>query len=306
MTEVDPVRPELIVDYPFPSRYLARPGGHRLHYVDEGRGEPVVMLHGNPTWGYYYRNLVRALRDRYRCVVPDHIGCGRSDKPSPADYDYSLCSRVADLDALLDHLGLHENLTLVLHDWGGLIGLAWAARHPSRVRRLVVSNTAAFPLPAGKRLPWSLWLARNTRLGAWLVLRGNVFCRAAARWCVARRPLPPAVRQMYLAPYDSPAHRVAVLRFVQTIPLTEADPGFDLLQETARFLPRLAGVPTLLMWGLRDFVFDRHFLDEWRRYLPAAETHVWPDCGHYLLEDAPEEVIPIVRQFLARHSLDRS
>jgi pimeloyl-ACP methyl ester carboxylesterase len=274
-----------------------------LNYLDEGAGDPVVMLHGNPTWSFYYRNLVLALRDNYRCVVPDHIGCGLSDKPPESLYDYSLKSRVDDLEALLDHLGLRENLTLVLHDWGGMIGMAFAARHPERIRRLVISNTGAFPLPRSKRFPWSLWLARNTWLGAWLILRHNAFCRAAARWCVTRWPLPADVRAMYLAPYDTPEHRVAVLKFVQTIPLKPSDPGYDIVSDTAASLHKFRDVPAVLLWGMRDFVFDRHFLAEWQRHLPRAETHTWPDCGHYLLEDALDEVIMRVREFLAKHPI---
>lgn len=288
--------------YPFTGHHLLRPAG-RLHYLDEGAGDPVVMLHGNPTWSFYYRNLVLALRESYRCIVPDHIGCGFSDKPPESLYDYALKSRVDDLEALLDHLGLTRNLTLVLHDWGGMIGMAFAARHPERVKRLVASNTGAFPLPRSKRLPRSLWLGRNTRLGAWLILRRNAFCRGAARWCVARRALPADVRAMYLMPYDTPEHRVAVLKFVQTIPLRPGDPGYDIVSDTAASLARFRDVPTLLLWGMRDFVFDRHFLAEWQRHFPHAETHTWPDCGHYLLEDAGDEAIMRVREFLTRHRL---
>src|SRR5437763_1827424 len=159
-----------------------------MHYLDEGAGEPVVMVHGNPTWSFYYRNLVLALRDRYRCVAPDHVGCGLSDKPDDGRYIYSLERRVADLEVLLDHLHLRENLTLVVHDWGGMIGPAFAARHPERVKRLVVLNTAAFHLPKGKPLPRSLWWGRNTVLGTVLIRGFNAFCRGAARWCVTRRP----------------------------------------------------------------------------------------------------------------------
>jgi pimeloyl-ACP methyl ester carboxylesterase len=290
------------------SHTLYRPDLHgrntlALNYLDEGAGDPVVMLHGNPTWSFYYRNLVLALRDSYRCVVPDHIGCGLSDKPPATLYDYSLKSRIDDLEALLDHLGLTENLTLVVHDWGGMIGMGFAARHPARIRRLVVSNTGAFHLPASKPFPWSLWLGRNTRLGARLILRHNAFCRAAARWCVTRTTLPDDVRRMYLMPYDTPEHRVAVLKFVQTIPLKPTDPGYDIVSDTAASLTKFRDVPTLLLWGMRDFVFDRHFLAEWQRRMPHAEAHTWPDCGHYLLEDAADEVIPKVREFLARHPL---
>src|SRR5436305_7666249 len=121
--------------YPFPGHHLAVGDGVRLHYLDEGAGEPVVMVHGNPTWSFYYRNLVLTLRDRYRCVVPDHVGCGLSDKPPADRYPYSLDRRVADLTALLDHLKLDRDVTLVVHDWGGMIGTAWAARFPERVDR---------------------------------------------------------------------------------------------------------------------------------------------------------------------------
>ncbi|MFO0848169.1 MAG: alpha/beta fold hydrolase [Gemmataceae bacterium] len=286
--------------YPFTPHTFARPSG-RMSYLDEGGGDPVVMLHGNPTWSFYYRNLVLALRDSYRCIVPDHIGCGLSDKPPATVYDYSLKSRVDDLEALLDHLGVTRNVTLVLHDWGGMIGTAWAARHPDRVKRIVAINTGAFPLPKSKRFPWSLWLGRNTRLGAWLILHRNAFCRAAARWCVTRKPLPADVRAMYLKPYDSPEHRVAVLKFVQTIPLSPADPGYDIVSDTAASLVKFRTVPTLLLWGLKDFVFDRHFLAEWQRHFPHAEAHTWPDCGHYLLEDAGDECIIRIREFLAKH-----
>ena len=288
--------------YPFAGHFFDCLAG-KLHYLDEGAGDPVVMVHGNPTWSFYFRNLVLALRDSYRCVVPDHIGCGLSDKPPATAYDYSLKSRVDDLEALLDHLNLRENLTLVVQDWGGMIGMAFAARHPERVKRIVATNTGAFPLPASKKLPRSLWLGRNTRLGAWLILKHNAFCRAAAKWCVTRTRLAPEVREMYLRPYDTPEHRVAVLKFVQTIPLKESDPGYDVVRDTSLSLAKFAGVPTLLLWGMKDFVFDRHFLAEWQRHFPHAETHTWPDCGHYLLEDATDEAISRVREFLAKHPI---
>ena len=288
--------------YPFDGHFFPRSAG-RMSYLDEGSGDPVVMVHGNPTWSFYYRNLILALRDSHRCVAPDHIGCGLSDKPPVTAYDYALKSRVDDLEALLDHLDVKENITLVVQDWGGMIGMAYAARHPERIKRIVATNTGAFPLPKSKPFPWSLWLGRNTRFGAWLILKRNAFCRIAAKWCVTRRALPAEVREMYLKPYDTPEHRVAVLKFVQTIPLSERDPGYDIVSDTALSLSKFAKVPTLLLWGMRDFVFDRHFLADWQRYFPHAETHTWPDCGHYLLEDAGEEAIPMIREFLTKHPI---
>jgi haloalkane dehalogenase len=283
--------------YPFASHYLDR-RGIKLHYLDEGTGEPVVMLHGNPTWSYYYRNLVAALRDRFRCIVPDHIGCGLSDKPQPPRYDYSLDSRVADFHALLDHLGVRENITLVLHDWGGMIGMAWAARHVAAIKRLVILNTAAFHLPTTKRFPFRLWLGRSTRLGAWLIRSRNLFARHAANVAVKRKPLPPDIREWYLKPYDSWENRISVLKFVQTIPLNPHDPGYEIVSETEAALPRFADKPALICWGMKDFVFSREFLDEWQRRLPNAEVHRFEDCGHYILEDSADEVVPLIRRFL--------
>jgi pimeloyl-ACP methyl ester carboxylesterase len=286
--------------YPFSGHFLDTGGGVRMHFLDEGHGPPVVMVHGNPTWSFYYRDLVRRLSGHYRCVVPDHVGCGLSDKPPEGKYPYSLERRVADLTALLAHLKLDRDVTVVVHDWGGMIGMAWATRFPERIKRLVVLNTAAFHLPPGKRLPLSLRIGRNTPLGPVLIRGLNLFCRAAAEWCVVRRPLPPAVRRMYLAPYDSWANRIAVLRFVQTIPLRPSDPGYDIVSETERRLVLLRDRPVLICWGMQDFVFDGHFLTEWERHFPAAEVHRYDDAGHYVLEDAGEEVGLRVEEFLQR------
>jgi cis-3-alkyl-4-acyloxetan-2-one decarboxylase len=285
--------------YPFSAHLFDVGNGVNLHYLDEGRGPPVVMLHGNPTWSFMYRQLVLCLRDRFRCIAPDHVGCGLSDKPDESRYQYTLARRIADLTALLDRLHVTDDVTLVLHDWGGMIGMAWATQFPERVKRLVVLNTAAFPMPTDAKLPRSLWWGRNTAIGALLIRGANAFCRCTADWAVTK-PLPPDVRNMYLAPYDSWAHRIAVLRFVQTIPLGERDAGFDIVRQTTDRLPLLAQRPTLVCWGMHDFVFDEHFLAEWQRRLPHAEIHRFGDAGHYLLEDAGEEVIDRIEEFLLR------
>jgi acyl-CoA synthetase (AMP-forming)/AMP-acid ligase II/pimeloyl-ACP methyl ester carboxylesterase len=291
--------------YPFQSRFFDRPvptqsvGTRiRLHYLDEGSGPVVVMLHGNPTWSFYYRNLVIALRDKYRCIVPDHIGCGLSDKPSLQQYDYSLKRRIADLEALLDHLNVGE-CSLVMHDWGGMIGSAWAVRHPERVQSLVVLNTGGFRMPKEKKFPFALWLGRNTWLGTLLIRGLNLFCKRTAGFGVQRKPMSPEVRAEYLRPYDSWRNRIAVSQFVKTIPLKPGDPGYDIVLETENGLAKLRDKPMLLAWGMRDFVFDHHFLTEWQRHFPEAEVMRFDDCGHYILEDAGDEIIPRVREFLA-------
>lgn len=285
--------------YPFPSRFLDR-AGLRYHYLDEGQGAPVVMVHGNPTWSFLFRDLIRGLRDQCRTVAIDHIGCGLSDKPSDDRYRYHLASRVDDLEALIDHLDLGERITLVLHDWGGMIGMAWANRHPRRVARLVLLNTAAFRLPPGKKLPWQIRLVRNTPLGPILVRGFNAFSQGLVRTCSVK-PLSPAVRAGYLAPYDGWNARRAVLRFVQDIPLAPGDVSFDLVRSVEEGLPRFRSVPMLICWGRRDFVFDDDFLAGWNARFPDAEVHVFDDAGHLVLEDAGDRIVPLVQDFLKRH-----
>lgn len=288
--------------YPFAPHWLELEGGVRMHYVDEGpRDAPVVvMVHGNPTWSFYFRALIAALAPTHRVIAPDHVGCGKSDKPDDATYEYRLARRVADLERLLDAVAPGP-LSLVLHDWGGMIGMTWAHRHPDRVARIVLLNTAAFGLPATKRLPASLWLARNTGLGALLVRGFNAFARGATIMAVTRKRLPPAVREGLVAPYDSWANRRAVLRFVQDIPLRPGDPGFEIIAEVGDALEQFDDRPVLICWGDRDFVFDHHFLAVWQRKLPHAEVHRFADCGHYVLEDASDEIVALVGDFLARH-----
>lgn len=288
--------------YPFQGSYLDL-AGNRLHYLDEGSGEPLVMLHGNPTWSFYYRNLVTALSDRYRAIVPDHIGCGKSDKPDRESYPYTLKQRVADLEALLESLDIKDNITLVLHDWGGMIGMTYATLHPEKIKRIVILNTGAFPLPKTKPLPWSLWFCRAPFLGPLLVQGANAFSRAAVRWCVTRKPLTPEIRQGYLAPYDTWKNRIAVLRFVQDIPLRPGDEGYDLVQKVEENIAQFRKIPTVICWGEKDFVFDRHFLKQWTEHLPDAKVYRFPEAGHYVMEDACDEIIEIVKQFLKNNPI---
>jgi haloalkane dehalogenase len=273
--------------------------GQRMHYLDEGPREapPVLMLHGNPTWSFYYRNLVIALRGQFRCIVPDHLGCGMSDKPDDSQYDYRLKSRVEDIDTLLTHLDLNRPLSLVVHDWGGMIGFSWAVDNPDQVNKLVVLNTAAFPLPEDKKMPRALSLVRDTAVGAYLVTRFNAFSGIAAR-VAFKKPVSKEIRQAYKMPYDSPENRIATLRFVQDIPLSEKDEGFDILNNTAERLHLLQGKPCLIAWGERDFVFDAPFLNKWLEYFPEAEVHRFADCGHYVLEDGGPALIDTISNFI--------
>ncbi|ABV36122.1 alpha/beta hydrolase fold [Shewanella sediminis HAW-EB3] len=283
--------------FPFKRNYLDR-NGNKLQYVNEGQGEPVVMVHGNPSWSFYYRNVVTALSGNHQCIVPDHIGCGLSDKPDDSGYDYTLKNRIDDLEALLEHLGVRENITLIVHDWGGMIGMGYAARYPERIKRLVVLNTGAFHLPSSKPFPWPLWICRNTLLGTALVRGFNAFSSIASYVGVKRKPMSKEVREAYVAPFNSWANRISTLRFVQDIPLKPGDRNYELVSEIAASLPKFAKVPTLICWGLKDFVFDKHFLDQWKVEMPHAVVHEFADCGHYILEDAGDEVVGHITDFM--------
>ena len=289
-------------EYPFTGKRCAI-GNLSYHYLDEGSGPPVVMVHGNPSWSFYYRKLVLALRDSYRCIVPDHMGCGFSDKPGDEQYEYTLSRRVDDLEYLLEQLGLTDSLTLVVHDWGGMIGMAYAARHPERIVRLVILNTGAFHLPASKPLPLGLRICRDTMLGTLLVRGANAFSVGASYVGCKRHPMTAPLRALYQLPYDSWKNRIATLRFVQDIPLSPGDKGYELVSSVAAALPQFRHLPILILWGELDFVFDRHFRAEWQKQFPEAELHQFADCGHYVLEDAPEEVIPLITSFLERSRL---
>jgi len=288
--------------YPFRSHFH-RVRGWSYHYLDEGRGSPIVMLHGNPTWSFYFRHLVTALSPEYRIIVPDHLGCGLSDKPGAAEYGFRLKDRVGDLESLLDHLSLTRDITLLVHDWGGMIGMVYATRHPERIRRIIITNTAAFPPPAGKTLPLRLQITRNLKVFAVPAILGfNLFARAAIYMAPARR-LASDVALALIAPYDRPANRLATLKFVQDIPIAPRDPSYELVRQTGLRLHHLGGIPMLICWGKQDFVFDMDYLREWRRRFPDAETHVFPNGGHYLLEDNPLEIGRIVKAFLKKHPL---
>lgn len=291
-------------DYSFDHHYHSVKG-LRLHYLDEGHNDasPVVMIHGNPSWSFYYRKLVLALRSDYRCIVPDHIGMGLSDKPDDEIYRFTLDQRVDDLESLLAYLNVTDNITLVLHDWGGMIGMAFATRYPERIKRLVILNTSAFHLPKGKSVPWQLKLSRIPVVGAILNQGFNIFARAAVKQCVTRTSMSPEVAAAYLAPYDNWSHRRAIKKFVFDIPLNRSDAAFETVGHVDKTIGQFSSTPMLVCWGMKDFVFDHHFLKEWETRFPDAEFHRFEDVGHYILEDAPEDVIQLVLQFLQAHPL---
>jgi pimeloyl-ACP methyl ester carboxylesterase len=281
--------------YPFESHYLQM-GPVRLHYLDEGAGEPLLFVHGNPTWSFYWRNLILGLRDHNRCIAVDHIGCGLSDKPQ--DYNYTLQQRIDDLVRLVESLDL-SGVTLLAHDWGGSIGLGTVLRLPERFARIVLFNTGAFPPPF---VPWRIAACRTPILGTLAVRGANAFARAALSMAVEKPDrMTPYVRAGLLAPYDSWANRVAVDRFVRDIPFSSRHPTWPVLEQIEAGLPSLADKPIQLIWGMRDWCFRPECLERFEKHWPQADVHKFADCGHYVVEDAHERIVPLVRTFLAQH-----
>jgi pimeloyl-ACP methyl ester carboxylesterase len=281
--------------YPFLPREISV-DGHRYHYVDEGQGEPLLLVHGNPTWSFYWRNLITKLSAEYRVIAVDHIGCGMSDKPPK--YSYELRQHVDNLAQLVEHLEL-ENITLLAHDWGGAIGVGAALAAEQRYRRFVMFNTAAF---RSQRMPWRIGVCRTPVLGQWAVQGLNAFALAALRMAVAHHDrMTPEVRAGLLAPYDSWEHREAIYRFVMDIPMSAAHPSYAKLLEIEQGLPSLSSRPWMFIWGMKDWCFTPAFLSRFLEFFPQAEVHRLADAGHYVVEDAYERIVPLVENFLAAH-----
>jgi haloalkane dehalogenase len=281
-----------IYEYPFTSHYF-KIGNNRLHYLDEGEGPPAVLLHGNPTWSYYYRHLVKELATRHRVVVPDHMGCGLSDKP--VDYRYRLRTHIENLGGLLDHLEI-DSFEMVVHDWGGAIGMGYATSFPERIKKIVILNTAAF---RSQRIPMRIRMCRWPGIGKLLVRGVNGFARAALFMAVENR-LSREAERAYLMPYDSWANRIAIYEFVKDIPLHRSHPSYSTLLDIENKLGYLHDleIPMLIVWGGRDFCFNDHFYKEWQQRFPAAMSHYLADAGHYVLEDGRGRVEQIISHFL--------
>lgn len=279
-------------EFPFAAHFVEL-DEQRYHYVDEGAGPTLLFVHGNPTWSFAWRHLIRNLSPEFRCVAVDHIGCGRSDKPQR--YDYTLRQHVNNLSQFIEKLDLRD-VTLVGHDWGGCIGMGAAVAAPERFSRFVLCNTAAF---RSRKIPLRIAVCRTPGLGAAMVRGLNGFARAALQMAVCdHRRMTPPVRAGYLAPYDSWAHRIATHEFVRDIPLKPSHRSYPTLVEIEHGLSKFTNSPMLLMWGERDWCFTTDFLAEWERRFPKAEVARFPEAGHYIFEDARDEMTDRLREFL--------
>ena len=280
--------------FPFESRYL-RAGKTNLHYVDEGPSEapPLLFLHGNPTWSYLWRRPIADMSAAgRRCVAYDHMGFGRSEKP-PRMSAYTLERHIENALALIDELDLRD-LTLVAHDWGGPIGLGAMLERPERLNAIVLMNTWAWELPSW--LPPFIREFRTEGLGEILALGGNLFVESIPGG-MARRDVDPVMMDAYRAPFPDYWSRAGTLAFQREIPLTERDRSAPMISSIHERLPQL-DVPVLLLWGMRDPVFQPVFLDQWRELFPNAEVAALEDASHFVVEDRPDAVIGAIERFL--------
>jgi len=271
-----------------------------LAYVDVGprTAKPVVLLHGNPTWSFLWRGVIPHLRGT-RAIAPDLLGFGRSDKLD-AYADYSLDAHVGALAQLFDALAL-EDVTLVVHDWGGPIGLSYAVDHPERIARLVVMNTWAFAPQAHNRVPQPLRTFRKRPHGELLVLGLNAFVNVALPLgVVSRRHMRGPVMHAYRAPFPSWRSRWPVLAFPREIPLSHRDRAFARMKRTDEGLRTLAQ-PTLLLWGGRDPVFPTRVVRKFKERLRNVRAErVFEKASHFLQEDEPKAIGEAIAEFTTR------
>ena len=300
--------------WPFEPKWFDTPDG-RMHYVDEGPrdGRPVVMVHGNPTWGYLYRNFIPPLVEAgYRAIVPDHLGFGRSEKPRDAEL-YRVPRHARRLDALLESLDLRRAV-LVPQDWGGPTGLYWATRHPERIDGLFILNTWAHGfkqerLPPGEtkiKLPLPLRLFRTPVVGEVLVKgldgfkRGFLFGQGIQH----HDRLTPTVKRAYRDVHQGWSDRTSILVFPREIPVTGGGPVSAMTTEIEELMKRdLRSKPVHIIWAMKDPAFLPDFLDTlWLDTFPNATVTKLDDAGHYLQEDAFERIVPELVGFVGRLS----
>ena len=280
-------------EYPFHSHFF-NIGSYHMHYVDEGKGSPLLMVHGNPTWSFYYRNLIKHFSKQYRMIATDHIGCGLSDKPQ--DYPYTLQTHIDNLKQFIAHLNL-KDITLIVHDWGGPIGLGAFMDQPHLLKKIILLNTGTF-LAQDLKMPLRISLVRIPILGSVAVRVFNAFARGALFMACNRSRLTKEIKSGYLAPYNNIHNRVAILRFVQDIPWNAGRQSYQVINKIEKNLHQFSKIPILILWGKKDFCFTEKFLSYWQKYFPKAQVHTFNDAGHYVLEDAYEKMIPLIEDFL--------
>jgi len=275
--------------YPYTPNYLEVSGG-RMHYIDEGQGEPVLFLHGCPTWSYMFRTAIRQLADRgYRCIAPDHIGFGLSDKPQ--NWSYTPAAHTQNVQRLIAHLGLSD-ITLVGHDLGGPIGLAHAVESPQQIKRIVLMNTWMGSLENDEGAQ-KISKVANGPLGRFLYVNTCAGPKGIKSQFINREKFTEELHQAYHGPFAVKDGRIATLESAKHLAGSRA-----WYNEIWAGRQALAGKPMLLLWGLKDPTFGERMLNRIWHEFPLADVATFPDAGHYLLEEKPRETISAMMEFV--------
>lgn len=275
--------------YPFDDRWLDR-NGASMHYIDVGSGTPVLMLHGNPTWSFLYRDVIKELTGVCRCIAPDYPGFGFSDHPP--GYGYTPREHAVWIEALIDHLAL-KSFVLVVQDWGGPIGLSIAVKRPQDVAGLVILNTWAWPAKGGMVVFSHLM---GDAFGRWLHRRYNFFARKIVPAGINRpERKTPEVLRAYTDPFPTPESRIGTWVFPRQIRMNQ-----EWLADTERGLAKLRGKPVEFVWAMKDLAFaKRPIVEKWQRLFPEVPFDRVADASHYIQEDAPDRVAGAIRRVVA-------
>ncbi|WP_017733524.1 alpha/beta fold hydrolase [Nafulsella turpanensis] len=279
--------------YPFTSHYFSTNEG-RMHYIDEGKGDPIVFIHGTPSWSFLYRHLIKKFSATHRCLAIDHLGFGLSDKPAQADYRPQAHARR--LEQWLQQLEL-KDITLVVHDFGGPIGLSYALRHPEKIARVVIANSWLWSLEheasfrkADKML--------NSWLGKFLYLQVNLSPKVLFKEGIAKKDkFSKDIHRHYIKVFPSSSSRHALYQIA--LSLLGASSWY---QELKQQLPRLKEKPVLLLWGMKDKYFNPTFLERWQQLLADPKTVYLQDAGHFIQEDAAEQIEAAIATFVQKET----
>ena len=280
-------------EYPFESNYMDLDLG-RMHYVDEGEGKPLVMLHGNPTWSFVYRKLIKGLSDEYRCIAPDFFGFGLSDKPR--HWSYRVRDHAAVVERFIDELDLSD-VTLFVQDWGGPTGVHYATEHPENVDSFVVMNTVAWPMTDALHVQ-AFSRGMDTPVAGLLNRRYNVPVDwVMPLWMGERSKWTPTLRRHYREPLSNPDDRKGALVFTRE--LIGATPFLAELWERR---DAIADKRALICWGMEGPLFRTQALRRWQALFPDARTVEYPTAGHFVQEEKGVEMVPEVRRLLGERS----
>lgn len=275
-------------EYPFTPHTL-RVDGHTISYLDEGEGEVLLFVHGTPSWSFDFRNVIRSLRSSYRCIAPDHIGFGLSDKPQ--HWHYSSLNHAKNLEQLIRHLNL-ENITLVLHDFGGPIGFSAALAMPHRIRRVAIINSWLWST-RGEPDYESMKKILSGPILPFLYIYANFSARFILPRSFEKKKLSSHIHKHYTAPFNKRSLRHGPLGFARALVAEQ-----DLFAELWQRRTELAALPYLFLWGMADPIVKPQHLETFRSGFPGATTVELPHCGHFPQEEDPDAVASALRSFI--------